>query len=100
MTIEQFLNNVIGSSWLLPLLALGGWVLRNYLRDTFVSVDDMNAYKEAHDKKYLDYQEFVKHEIDEHQRYIEAVDKKANQNGKDIAEVKGPWIVTGKRMYP
>jgi len=89
MTIEQFLNNVIGSSWLLPLLAILGWILVKYLDGKFLSTDDFNKYKEARGEEEREYREHIKDEFEEKQRYIETVDKKANDNGREVARLEG-----------
>jgi len=89
MTIEQFLENVIGSSWLLPIMGALGWVLVKYLDGKFISVKDFNAYKEARGEEEKEYREFVKEEYDDMRGYIQTVDKKANDNGKEVARLEG-----------
>jgi hypothetical protein len=89
MKIEQFLESALGSSWLLPLLGIGGWLLVKYLSDKFISIADFNAYKEARGEESKEYREFIKSELDERQEYIIAVDRKVNENAKEIARLEG-----------
>ena len=82
MTIEQFLNGVVGSSWLLPLLALFGWGLVKYLSDKFTTTQTFDNYVKAVDER-MDEFETKKREVDRD------LYEKNRELGLEVAEIKG-----------
>jgi len=91
MTIDfnQLLHELMANGMFLPVLGLLGWVLRNYLRDKFVSIDDFNAYKEGRGEEEREYREHVKDEFEDKQNYLQTIDRKVNENAKEIARIEG-----------
>ena len=89
INVDQLLHELMANGLFLPLLAGGGWILRNYLRDKFVSVSDFEAYKEAHDKEKNNYKKFMDEELEEKQKYLMTLDERTQGHATDIAEIKG-----------
>ena len=87
--MEIDIGNVLGSSWLVPLFVIGSWALVKFLDGKFITMADFNAYKEARGEEEKEYREFVNKELEDKQNYLKAIDKKANDNGKEVARLEG-----------
>ena len=82
MEAEQLLTNLIGASPLLVSLAPFYYLLKGQITKGMVSKDDL-------EKIIIALKHDFERELGEKEIYIQAVDKKAQTNAKDIARVEG-----------
>ena len=82
MEAEQLLTNLIGASPLLVSLAPFYYLLKGQITKGMVSKDDL-------EKIIIALKHDIERELGEKEIYIQAVDKKAQTNAKDIARVEG-----------
>ena len=81
-TINNVINSVISASPLLIALApFAGW-LKFWINKNNVSKEELENIIDR-------FRRDINKELDEKEHYIQLVDKKAQQNGKDIARLEG-----------
>jgi len=85
--MEIDLSNILGSTWLLPVMGLLSWALVKFLDGKFVSTEDFNAYKEARGKEEKEYREFK--ELGERESYIQRIDKKEQKTRGAVQKLAG-----------
>jgi len=81
-TLNNVIASVISASPLLLSLAPFAAALKVWITKDLVTKQDCENYIDRLRKD-------LTRELEEKESYIQAVDKKANQNGKDIAEIRG-----------
>ena len=87
--VNQLIHSAFGSSWLVPVLGFLGWGLVKFLDGKFTTVQTFNNYVTDVEKKLDELKDEQHADMDRLDNYIQVVDKKAQQNGKDIARVEG-----------